>query len=150
MNIMDNIQIRRLKNNDISQLALLFKDFRNEESNLQKMVKKFDLLIENENYIFLCAVCESKLCGHVMGIICNSLYGNCDPFLVIEDMIVDKQFRRKGIGKKLMNELDTIAKLNGCNQIILVTGEDRLEAHKFYEKLGFEAGKHKGYKKKLK
>jgi GNAT superfamily N-acetyltransferase len=146
---MDNIIIRKLEINDIPQLAILFKDFWNEESNLQKMVKTFELLNINENYILLCAFIEDKLCGYVMGIICYGLYGECEPFLVVEDMIVNNKIRRKGIGKLLFNELENIAKLHHCNQIILVTEEDRKDATSFYENIGFEIGKHKGYKKIL-
>ena len=146
---MDNINIRSLKNDDISQLSILFKDFWNEESNLQKMSKIFKVLNNSENYILLCAVNNNKLLGYVMGIICYSLYGNCEPFLVVEDMIIDKKYRSKGIGKKLFFELEGIAKSKGCNQIILVTEEDRINAAIFYEKLGFKADKHRGYKKKL-
>jgi ribosomal protein S18 acetylase RimI-like enzyme len=146
---MDNINIQRLKSTNISQLALLFRDFWNEKSDLQKMEGIFDLLKNNDNYIFLCAVKNNELYGYVMGIVCNSLYGNCEPFLILEDMIIDIRFRGKGIGKMLFTELENIARLKGCNQILLVTEEDRKGARSFYEKLGFEAGKHIGYKKRL-
>jgi predicted N-acetyltransferase YhbS len=95
------MEIRKLINNDLPQLALLYKTFWNEDSDIQKMERIFEKLENNDTYIFLCAVENNKICGSIMGIICYELYGNCEPFLVVEDMIVDINYRRKGIGKKL-------------------------------------------------
>lgn len=44
-----------------------------------------------------------------MGVICEELYGDCRPFLVLENMIIDKSYRKKGIGKALISELEEVA-----------------------------------------
>lgn len=84
-----------------------------------------------------------------MGIVCEELYGDCEPFLVVEDMVVDSEHRKKGIGKLLFQELERQAILKGCVQVILVTEEVRKDACGFYESIGFHPTKNKGYKKKL-
>ena len=144
------MEIKILEYKDIPQLALLYKYFWNEESNIQKMEKMFEKLRNNDSYIFLCAVENDKLIGSVMGIICNELYGNCDPFLLVENMIIDINYRGKGIGKKLFTELEKLAKEKKCSQIILVTESNRSDACGFYESLGFDSTKNKGYKKRYK
>jgi len=68
--------------------------------------------------------------------------------LVIENMIIDKSRRRKGIGAALLKELEIRAKARQCAQIILVTESDRIDACNFYEKNGFQPY-NKGYKKNL-
>ena len=83
-----------------------------------------------------------------MGIVCKELYGDCNPFLVVENMIVDKSSRHKGIGTLLLHELERLAKERYCTQMILVTENDRIDACNFYEKYGFSKN-NKGYKKKL-
>lgn len=65
---------------------------------IELMESKFIDLQENPNYIFLSALEENHLIGSVLGIICEELYGECKPFLLIEDLIVDQKYRRKGIG----------------------------------------------------
>lgn len=70
---------------------------------------KFIELQENPNYILLSALEENHLIGSVLGIICEELYGECKPFLLIEDLIVDHKYRRKGIGKALMTEIERLA-----------------------------------------
>jgi len=143
------MEIRKLIYNDLTQLALLYKNFLNEDSDMQEMEKTFEKLKDNDSYIFLCAIENSIICGSIMGIICYELYGNCEPFLVVKDMIVDISYRRKGIGKKLFMELERLAKEKNCRQIILVTETDRKDACNFYESVGFDPIKSKGYKKKI-
>jgi predicted N-acetyltransferase YhbS len=104
------MEIRKLKSDDLPHLALLYKNFWNEDCDILKMEKVFDKLKNNDSYIFLCAVEDNKICGSIMGIVCYELYGNCAPFLVVENMIVDVNYRRKKIGKKLFMEIEKIAK----------------------------------------
>jgi ribosomal protein S18 acetylase RimI-like enzyme len=79
----------------------------------------FNKLKDNDSYIFLCAIENNTLWGTVTGIICEELYGNCNPFLLIENLIVDVDYKRKGIGKKLFTEMEKLAKERNCSQIIV-------------------------------
>ena len=142
--------LRKLNEHDIPGLALIYKQFWNEESSIDKMVSLYKKLMLDENYIILCAVSENRLVGSIQGIICYELYGDCKPFLVVENMIVDKEHRRKGVGKLLFNELEDYARQNECYQILLITERDRNDACGFYENVGFSKGKHAGFKKPLK
>jgi ribosomal protein S18 acetylase RimI-like enzyme len=141
--------IRDLQVEDIKSLSELYYQFWNENSDIQKMKTKFIKLHNDSTYIFLCAIENEKLVGSVMGIVCEELYGDCKPFLVIENMIVDKTCRKKGVGKTLFAELEKRAKDRDCTQIILVTETEREDACGFYESVGFHPTMHKGSKKKL-
>jgi len=143
------MKIRMTVKEDMPELAILYKQFWNEDSSIKLMESKFIDLQENPNYIFLSALEENHLIGSVLGIICEELYGECKPFLLIEDLIVDQKYRRKGIGKALMFEIEKIALENDCYQILLITHNDRTDAIAFYESLGFNPDTHKGFKKSL-
>lgn len=97
----------------------------------------------------LSAIDDNKLVGSVTGIICDELYGQCKPFMVLENMIVDIRYRNKGIGKALIEDLERIALERQCTQIILVTEANRNDACSFYEQIGYSRDTHRGYKKKL-
>jgi Predicted acetyltransferase len=143
------MKIRNLEVEDMESLSKLYYQFWNENSDVIKMENKFSDLQSNDAYIFLCAVEANLLVGSVMGIVCEELYGDCKPFLVIENMIVDCKYRKKGIGKMLIEQLEKQAKAKGCSQIILVTETNRHDACEFYESMGFHPTVNKGYKKKL-
>jgi ribosomal protein S18 acetylase RimI-like enzyme len=144
------MNIRSMVKEDIPEIALLYKQFWNEDSTIRLMESKFVELSENPNYIFISALEGNHLIGSVSGIICEELYGECKPFLVIENLIVDHEYRRKGIGNALMTEIELRAIENDCYQIFLITHNDRLDAIAFYESLGFNPDTHKGFKKPLK
>jgi len=141
--------IRNVEINDIEPLAELYFQFWNEYSDTRAMKDKFVQLQSNDAYIILCAVESEVLIGSLMGVVCEELYGDCKPFLVIENMIVDRNHRSKGVGKALFVELEKRAKTKNCTQIILVTEKERKDACSFYESLGFHPTANKGYKKKL-
>ena len=141
--------VRELQSEDIMALSKLYYQFWNEDSDIQKMADKFDQLQNNSSYILICAEENGILLGSLMGIIYEELYGDCKPFLVVENMVVDSAHRKKGVGKALFTELEERAKNKGCSQIILITESERNDACGFYESIGFHPTANKGYKKKI-
>lgn len=142
--------IREMIADDILELVQLYRQFWNEESCIESMHKQFYKFKKNNSHILISAIENNKLIGSVMGVICEELYGDCKPFLVLENMIVDKNYREKGVGKALISELEAIATKRNCTQVILVTESNRIDACKFYESVGYRSQTHKGFKKKLK
>ena len=142
------MKIRDIIETDLEELSKLYYQFWGEESDVEKMKNQLQLIKNENNHIIL--VCENKgiIVGSVMGIVCRELYGDCSPFLVIENMIVDKQHRKQGIGTMLLEALERNARARNCTQMILVTEINRIDACIFYESLGFSKDT-TGYKKKL-
>lgn len=143
------MEISELTESDLEPLAGLYKQFWGEASSLEKMQATFRRLSKNPYYIFLGAKQEGDLVGSVMGIVCEELYGECKPFMLIEDVIVDKSQRRKGVGSRLMRELERRAIDHGCAYIIFVTEQNRTGAHRFYRALGYGSDAYKGFKKRF-
>lgn len=63
----------------------------------------------------------------------------------IEGVRVDRNYRGKRIGEKLLEEAISIATSEKCGMVQLTTDKQRNDAHRFYEKLGFTAS-HEGMK----
>ena len=143
------MNIERLTDDDLTPLAEMFQQFWGEKSSVEKMRKTFSRLATNPAYILLAAKQNERLAGFAMGIICEELYGDCKPFMVIEDLIVDKTQQRRGVGSALMRELEKCAWENDCCQIIFVTEADRTQAYRFYRSLGYESEPYKGFKKQI-
>ena len=70
------------------------------------------------------------------------------PKCWLQDMVVDKERRSEGIGGLLMAAAETWARAHGLTHIELSSNSGRVDAHRFYESLGFEAT-HQGYKLSL-
>jgi GNAT superfamily N-acetyltransferase len=143
------MEITNLKDKDLSALDGLFTQFWGESSDIHKMSEMFERLSRDKDYVLLAARQKDVLVGFCMVVVCQSLYGDCSPFMVVEDFIVDEQCRRTGIGTALMSSAEQYAIGRGCSQVILVTENDREDAHRFYESQGYSPGGHKGFKKQL-
>ncbi len=143
------IETVELTEGDLQSLAGLYKQFWNEDSDIVKMRGTFRRLAGNRDYIFLGAKRDGQLVGTVMGIVCEELYGQCRPFMVVEDVVVDREHRRRGVGSLLMRELERRAEDRGCSYIIFVTEQDRTTAHQFYGSLGYDLDGYRGFKRRI-
>ena len=59
------------------------------------------------------------------------------PKCWLQDMVVDKRRRSKGIGGFLMVAAETWARAHGLTHIELSSNSGRVDAHRFYERQGF-------------
>jgi len=142
-------EIEELAERDLEALAGLYAQFWGENSSLAKMRAAYRRLGKNPNYLLLAARQEGRLVGSAMGIVCEELYGQCRPFMVVEDVIVDDGHRRNGVGTLLMRELERRALDSDCAYLIFVTEQERTGAHRFYQSLGYGPDAYKGFKKRL-
>ena len=138
-----------LTEQDLPDLARLYGQFRGEQSSLEDMRSTFRRLEEDPDYMFLGVREGGCLVGSVMGVICRELYGSCRPFMVVEDVIVDRDHRRRGIGLKLMQAVEQEALRHDCSYIMLVTDASRTDALGFYEHLGYHPERYRACKKYL-
>ena len=97
--------------------------------------------------VLLAAKEGGELVGSVMGVVCRDLIGECNPFMVMENMVVLESRRRHGIGRLLIEELERRAVALGCSYIEFVSSRERGEAHAFYEAVGYQPDPYRGFKK---
>jgi GNAT superfamily N-acetyltransferase len=55
----------------------------------------------------------------------------------LEDMVVHPDWRRRGIGRHLLNHALAEAKMAGCTRITLLTDCENHQAMRFYSRAGF-------------
>ena len=76
-----------------------------------------------------------KIIGFVHAELYESLY--MDTGLNILALAVDSNFQGQGIGRKLMSAIEDYALKNNISFIRLNSNVRRVEAHKFYESIGY-------------
>ena len=141
------MKIAKITKNDLLKLSTLFTEFIGTKSNLDKMSSSLDSIMANPNYSVLGAKIDGDLVGSAMGIICFDLVGECQPFMVIENVVVAEHARSKGVGRALMSALETEALKANCRYIMLVSSASRVDAHEFYKSLGYETDGFRRFKK---
>ncbi len=63
----------------------------------------------------------------------------------VEGVRVDHSLRGLGIGEQMMDAMIEKSRARGCKQLQLTTNKRRIDAQRFYRRLGFEAS-HEGMK----
>lgn len=79
---------------------------------------------------------EGKIIGTMSLLIEAKFIHKLSSVCHIEDVVVDNEYRGKGLGKMLIDYGVNYAKDNGCYKIILNCAEKNI---KFYEKCGFSS-----------
>jgi len=77
---------------------------------------------------------SNKIIATATALIENKFIHKLSSVCHIEDVVVDSEYRNKGLGKKLINHCVEYAKSKGCYKIILNCSEKNIQ---FYEKCGF-------------
>lgn len=116
---------------------------------LYDTIQRLDkLLSSNDDRIFV-AVEEDDVIGYVHATHYESLYFS--PMKDIMGLAIDHAHQRKGVGRKLLEEVEMWAKTDGCYGVRLVSGAKRMEAHAFYHRCGYQGKKQQiNFKKEIK
>lgn len=81
----------------------------------------------------------TALVGSLDTLVVPNLTHDCRPHLLVENMVVDQVWRRRGVATALMEAAIDHATTQGCYKIQLLTDKTRVNAHALYERAGFEA-----------
>jgi GNAT superfamily N-acetyltransferase len=60
------------------------------------------------------------------------------PEALVEDVAVHPEAQGQGIGRRMMEHARALAREAGCYKLALSSNQKRVEAHAFYERIGFE------------
>ncbi len=84
------------------------------------------------------ALVESRVVGTFTMLVMDNIAHMGAGSTIIEDVVVEKELRGKGVGRRMMEFACGISREKGCYKIALTSNRNRKEAHRFYESLGFE------------
>ena len=98
----------------------------------------------NETDILVFELDKKLVSTCVVSIIPNFTRG-CRPYALIENVVTHREYRRQGIGKRLMIHAQEFAFRNGCYKAMLLTGQKDLGVHEFYRSCGFSSGEKQAY-----
>jgi ribosomal protein S18 acetylase RimI-like enzyme len=100
----------------------------------QQLVKDYIRLKDSRGIIL--ATSNSKVIGMVSYVLIDRLNQPLSE-LWIPELVVTNEYRNRGIGKRLVQKCESIARKNKCYRIRLESRNDRIGSHDFYKKIGF-------------
>ena len=116
----------------------------------KNQVEVFKKMSADDNVVMLGYFIDNKIVGFLTLNIHDFFLEYTNPFASIWSVCVDPDYRRRGIGRKLMIYAERLAKNEyNCESIYLYSGRSRRAAHALYESLGYDSER-KAFKKELK
>ena len=94
-------------------------------------------------------VCESdgRVRGTVLVCLCADVMYAGQPFAVLENLVVDRECRGRGIGHALLREVERFCLARDCSKVMLLSSASRIDAHLFFERVGFRGDRKRGFVK---
>ncbi len=94
-------------------------------------------VMQGEGRVVLVAELESRVVGCLSTSVMRVLHRPA-PVGRISMMVVDEVLRNRGIGAALVQAAERELAVRGCYMVEVTSQARRTEAHRFYEKLGYE------------
>ena len=134
--------IRKIKIEDAEAVQRLCNITLGYSVSIETVMSQIQKLSEDVNHHYIYVYEDEKLqkvVGFVHAEVYESLYSYAG--LNILGLAILPEFQGKGIGKKLMNHLELKAKNDSVSFVRLNSADYRVEAHKFYESIGYVCDK---------
>jgi GNAT superfamily N-acetyltransferase len=105
------------------------------EVDVSTVAARLSRILPRSDQEFTVAELDDRLRGWVHAMI--SEYIESERFVTVGGLVVDKNHRMKGIGRRLMEHVEAWARLQGCFIVRLWSSSTRAASHRFYETLGY-------------
>ena len=106
------------------------------QSTKEKMIHCLRNISSNGDHVIYVLLKDYQMIGWIHGI--YSLRVESDPFIEIGGLVVDKDFRRQGAGKLLVDKIVEWSLYRNCPMIRVRCNIRRKEANAFYDSIGFK------------
>ena len=105
----------------------------------------FEEIVADRRQRLLVVEAQGRIVGSAALIIVPNLSHQGRPYAIIENIVIDTDARGVGHGEALVRYAIEEARKAGCYKLSLTSNKRRPDAHRFYERLGFQAT-HEGFR----
>ncbi|MFE0640515.1 GNAT family N-acetyltransferase [Streptomyces sp. NPDC058877] len=150
---MSDLEIRPAVEADLSSIVAMLADDplgaqRESPDDLAPYRTAFERLANDPNQHVVVAVRESKVVGTLQLTVIPGLSRRGTTRSIIEGVRIHGDERGSGLGTQLIEWAIEESRRQDCRLVQLTSDVTRTDAHRFYERLGFEPS-HVGFKKSL-
>lgn len=141
------MEYRIAQKDDLPGLLILYKQLNPDEEpiDLEKAHSVWDATEKSNATRYFIAADNKKIVSACNITLVPNLTRNGRSFAIIENVVTDNDYRRQGIGKKVIGSAVQYAKENNCYKVVLLSSAKRTVSHRFYESIGFNGNSKKGF-----
>lgn len=135
-----SVLIREARFGDLERLLALYAQLGQDDGRVldfDAACEIFNRIGSYPDYRLYIAICGHEIVGVFALLMMDNLGHMGKPSAIIEDVVVDERWRNRGIGKRMVDFAMEKSREKGCYKLVLSSNQQRTDAHRFYEKLGF-------------
>lgn len=143
--------IREIDENDFQGLSELYTHLHNNKpiENNDKNIALFKEVLSDKNHHIIVAEADGKIVSSCVCVIVPNLTHNQQPYALIENVVTDKAYRKRGFVSECLLYAKELAVENNCYKMMLLTGSKKRSTHRFYQKNGYNRFEKTGYIQRL-
>lgn len=132
--------IRQASASDLPSILQLYAEVldKGQVLSLPEAEALFQKMSNYPNYKIYVAELDSQVVGTFALLVMDNLAHRGTPSGIVEDVAVQANLQGKGIGREMMQFAMQVCSEAGCYKLALSSNQKRVEAHAFYESLGFD------------
>ncbi len=145
------MEFRRLTETDLESLLALYRQLQPEDdpASVEDSKILWREIENNPNIHYYGAIDDGKVVSSCYAVYVPNLTRNNRGLCLIENVVTDQAYRNRGLASKIIDMAVSYAKEMGCYKVILQSGTAREDAHRFYEKMGFDGNSKKAFDMRL-
>lgn len=143
-----DITYREIKPDERDQLLELYKHLNTNDLPLpdeSEVEAKWQEILADQKIHCIVAEAAGRLVASCILVIIPNLTRGAKPYGLIENVVTHAEYRKKGIGRSLLQYALTIAWQHQCYKVMLLTGRKDEATLRFYENCGFIGGVKTGF-----
>lgn len=132
---------------DLAAVRRLYKELRPHDPELspQEAAASWGALLDQSNVRLIVAEHDSQLVATCMLAFIPNFASGGRPIGFVEHVITLAEFRGRGFARAVLKYALDLAWVNNCCKVVLLSGAQRVEAHRLYESLGFRGDIERGF-----
>ncbi len=130
------VSFREVKIEDAEQVAELITQLGYQTDKIQ-MTDRLQNLIHKSDRATIVAEVDGAVTG-IIGMNISPYYEKDGLYGRIVVLVVNERHRGKNIGKNLLNQAEQWFRKNEASDVVVNSGVQRMDTHRFYEKFGYE------------
>lgn len=135
--------IRHALPSDASEIQALYGQLIS-DSAIRVTAEGIEALRDDREALLLCEV-DQVVAGTVMVHLCADVMYGMQPFAVVENLVVDAPYRKRGVGAAMLAAIDQFCLAADCSKIMLLSSVHRTDAHRTFLRAGYAGDTKRGF-----
>jgi len=136
-----HVTVRQARDTDADSIATLYRSLV-ADAQITVLPERLRAIADDPHTELLVCEVEGVVCATALVSFClDAMYGH-QPYAVIENVVVAAPRRHQGIGTTLFVYIENLCQRHACSKMMLLSSDERVNAHGFFKHRGFSPTKH--------